>query len=71
MFISVVSYVYYEFAKNTFPLYILFASFLFKVMPVTSFGLGCWQVYRLQWKLELLDMLQAKANSAPVEIPHE
>lgn len=41
------------------------------IMPVTSFGLGCWQVYRLQWKLELLDMLQSKANSAPVEIPHD
>ncbi|XP_023951721.2 surfeit locus protein 1 [Bicyclus anynana] len=39
------------------------------MIPVTSFGLGCWQVYRLQWKLELIDMLQAKCNAPPVEIP--
>ncbi|CAH0716425.1 unnamed protein product, partial [Brenthis ino] len=41
------------------------------VMPVTSFGLGCWQVYRLQWKLELIDMLHAKSNSEPIEMPHD
>lgn len=41
------------------------------MIPVTSFGLGCWQVYRLQWKLELIDMLQAKSNSEPVPMPHD
>ncbi|XP_013161923.1 PREDICTED: surfeit locus protein 1 [Papilio xuthus] len=39
------------------------------MIPVTSFGLGCWQVYRLQWKLELIDMLQAKSNSEPIDMP--
>ncbi|XP_053623784.1 surfeit locus protein 1 [Plodia interpunctella] len=39
------------------------------MMPATSFGLGCWQVYRLQWKLELIDILQAKSNAAPVDMP--
>ncbi|XP_014369889.2 surfeit locus protein 1 [Papilio machaon] len=39
------------------------------MIPVTSFGLGCWQVYRLKWKLELIDMLQAKSNSVPVDMP--
>ncbi|XP_063392850.1 surfeit locus protein 1 [Cydia fagiglandana] len=39
------------------------------VIPVSSFGLGCWQVYRLQWKLELIDILQAKSNSTPVPMP--
>ncbi|XP_046976928.1 surfeit locus protein 1 [Vanessa cardui] len=41
------------------------------MIPVTSFGLGCWQVYRLQWKLELIDMLHAKSNSTPVAMPHD
>ncbi|CAG4929395.1 unnamed protein product [Parnassius apollo] len=40
------------------------------MIPVTSFGLGCWQVYRLRWKLELIDMLQAKSNATPVNIPN-
>ncbi|CAK1588198.1 unnamed protein product [Parnassius mnemosyne] len=39
------------------------------MIPVTSFGLGCWQVYRLRWKLELVDMLQAKSNATPVNMP--
>ncbi|XP_060809578.1 surfeit locus protein 1 isoform X2 [Amyelois transitella] len=38
-------------------------------MPVTSFGLGCWQIYRLKWKLELIDILHAKANSNPIDMP--
>ncbi|XP_011568391.3 surfeit locus protein 1 [Plutella xylostella] len=41
------------------------------VIPVTSFGLGCWQMYRLRWKLELIDIMSAKANAAPVELPHD
>ncbi|XP_069365140.1 protein phosphatase 1 regulatory subunit 12A-like isoform X3 [Maniola hyperantus] len=42
-----------------------------KMIPVTSFGLGCWQVYRLQWKLELIEILQAKSNAPPVEMPED
>ncbi|XP_022125447.2 surfeit locus protein 1 [Pieris rapae] len=41
------------------------------VIPVGSFGLGCWQAYRLQWKLELIDRMQATTNSSPVDIPHD
>ncbi|XP_063837765.1 surfeit locus protein 1 [Ostrinia nubilalis] len=41
------------------------------MIPVTSFGLGCWQVYRLQWKVELIDRLQAKSNAAPVDLPNK
>lgn len=40
-------------------------------IPVCSFGLGSWQVYRLQWKVQLIDSLQAKSNSTPVEIPKD
>ncbi|KAL4703429.1 hypothetical protein ACJJTC_008148 [Scirpophaga incertulas] len=39
------------------------------MMPVTSFGLGCWQVHRLQWKLDLISMLEAKTNAKPVAMP--
>ncbi|CAG4942032.1 unnamed protein product [Colias eurytheme] len=39
------------------------------VIPVGSFGLGCWQVYRLQWKLELIDAMQSKTNASPVDMP--
>ncbi|CAG9781858.1 unnamed protein product [Diatraea saccharalis] len=39
------------------------------MFPVTSFGLGCWQVHRLQWKLNLIDMMQAKSNSVPTTLP--
>ncbi|KAM3969065.1 surfeit locus protein 1 [Aphomia sociella] len=39
------------------------------MIPVTSFTLGCWQVYRLQWKLQLIDVMQAKSNATPVDIP--
>ncbi|XP_026761271.2 surfeit locus protein 1 [Galleria mellonella] len=39
------------------------------MIPVTSFSLGCWQVYRLQWKLQLIDIMQAKTNANPVNMP--
>ncbi|KAI5641359.1 SURF1 family domain-containing protein [Phthorimaea operculella] len=41
------------------------------VIPVSSFGLGCWQVYRLKWKLELIDILQSKSKAPPVEMPSD
>lgn len=41
------------------------------MLPVSSFGLGCWQVYRLQWKLGLIDMMNAKTNAAPAELPSD
>lgn len=41
------------------------------MIPVGSFGLGCWQVYRLQWKLGLIDMMQSKTNATPVPMPSE
>ncbi|KAJ8737138.1 hypothetical protein PYW07_000409 [Mythimna separata] len=41
------------------------------MIPVSSFGLGCWQAYRLQWKLGLIDMMQSKTNATPVEMPSD
>ncbi len=36
--------------------------------PVTTFGLGCWQVYRLQWKLGLIEQLQDAVKSDPIPL---
>lgn len=41
------------------------------MIPVTSFGLGSWQIYRLQWKLQLIDVMQAKKNAKPIEMPQD
>ena len=41
------------------------------VIPVTTFGLGTWQVFRLQWKLGLIDELERKTKKNPVTIPTE
>lgn len=41
------------------------------VIPVTTFGLGTWQVFRLQWKLGLIDELERKTKENPVAIPTE
>jgi surfeit locus 1 family protein len=32
-------------------------------------GLGTWQVFRLQWKLDLIDRVNARINAAPVAPP--
>lgn len=45
--------------------------YLLQVIPVTSFGLGCWQVYRLQWKLELIDKLHATSHATPIDLPQK
>jgi surfeit locus 1 family protein len=41
------------------------------VIPVTTFGLGTWQVFRLQWKLGLIDELERKTTEDPITIPTE
>lgn len=41
------------------------------MIPVTSFTLGSWQVYRWQWKLGLIDMMQAKSNAVPIDMPKD
>ncbi|CAB4041072.1 surfeit locus 1-like, partial [Paramuricea clavata] len=41
---------------------------LLAAMPVISFGLGTWQVYRLQWKKSLIQQLEDKTMKEPLEI---
>uniref|UniRef100_A0A182NIV9 UDP-glucose 6-dehydrogenase n=1 Tax=Anopheles dirus TaxID=7168 RepID=A0A182NIV9_9DIPT len=41
------------------------------LIPATTFGLGCWQVYRKQWKEGLISELERKIHMAPVPIPDD
>lgn len=39
-------------------------------IPVVSFGLGTWQVYRWRWKLNLLDLMETRTkNEEPIDLP--
>jgi len=38
-------------------------------MPIFTFGLGAWQIQRLQWKLELIDELESKLKKEPLDLP--
>ncbi len=38
-------------------------------IPVTTFCLGTWQVFRLQWKVRLIDDLERRTRKAPIDIP--
>ena len=35
------------------------------VLPAITFGLGTWQVYRLQWKQGIVAELEAKQSAPP------
>jgi len=37
-------------------------------VPLTTFGLGTWQVFRYQWKQNLIQELEAKTMAEPVEM---
>ncbi len=41
------------------------------IIPITTFGLGTWQVFRLQWKINLISELERKTKLPPVMIPTE
>ncbi|KAG8697287.1 surf-like protein [Ceratobasidium sp. 395] len=38
-------------------------------IPIFTFGLGTWQIQRLQWKLALIDELEEKARREPLILP--
>ncbi|XP_053687661.1 SURF1-like protein [Sabethes cyaneus] len=38
-------------------------------IPVTTFGLGCWQVHRKQWKEELIRNLESRIHKEAVLLP--
>lgn len=40
-------------------------------LPATAFGLGCWQVQRLTWKLGLIEQLESQLNVEAVPFPED
>ena len=38
-------------------------------IPITTFGLGVWQVRRREWKLMMIKQLEEKTKSKPVPLP--
>ncbi|VDK70756.1 unnamed protein product [Anisakis simplex] len=39
------------------------------MLPATAFALGCWQVKRLKWKLDLIEMLKTQMNMEAIPFP--
>ena len=37
--------------------------------PIITFGLGTWQLYRLQWKLGIIERLKDKKFMSPIDYP--
>ncbi|EGG19431.1 surf1 family protein [Cavenderia fasciculata] len=53
-------YFYYFYKKRSFG--------LFKIFPIISFGLGSWQVYRYQWKKEIIQKAKENVEMEPIEM---
>ncbi len=43
--------------------------YFFLVLPIICFGLGTWQVKRLQWKANLIEDRKRKLQAAPSDLP--
>lgn len=41
------------------------------MIPITTFGLGCWQVKRKLWKEQLIKDLKHLTGIPPVDLPEE
>ena len=46
-------------------------SVLLLAMPIVAFGLGTWQVYRLQWKKGLIEQLNDRTMQEPIVIDNK
>lgn len=60
-----------ENSKEDFPKPNRFASIILLAVPVVTFGLGIWQLKRREQKLTLIDYLEKRTSSEPVELPSE
>uniref|UniRef100_A0AAY4AF06 SURF1-like protein n=1 Tax=Denticeps clupeoides TaxID=299321 RepID=A0AAY4AF06_9TELE len=48
-----------------------FLKWLLLLIPVTTFGLGTWQVRRREWKLKLIEELKNLTTAEPVPLPND
>lgn len=42
---------------------------LLSIIPITTFGLGTWQVQRLRWKVQLIEETEQKLANEPIPLP--
>ena len=49
----------------------LFSSYGLLAIPIVTFGLGTWQVFRKMRKEDLITHMEAKLNKEAVPLPHE
>ncbi|XP_063067040.1 surfeit locus protein 1 [Engraulis encrasicolus] len=47
----------------------IFLKWFLLLIPITTFGLGTWQVMRRQWKLQLIEELRSLTTAEPVPLP--
>lgn len=47
------------------------AQYALLVCPAIAFGLGCWQIQRRTWKLDLIEDLRQRTEAPPVELPKD
>lgn len=40
-------------------------------VPITTFTLGCWQVKRRKWKLDLIEKMKALTQADPISLPKD
>lgn len=41
---------------------------LLAIIPITAFGLGTWQYYRLQWKRRLISDFEERLSKKPIKL---
>ncbi|KAG5272158.1 hypothetical protein AALO_G00162280 [Alosa alosa] len=46
-----------------------FLKWFLLLIPITTFGLGSWQVRRRQWKLQLIEELRSLTTAEPIPLP--
>uniref|UniRef100_A0A915HY21 SURF1-like protein n=1 Tax=Romanomermis culicivorax TaxID=13658 RepID=A0A915HY21_ROMCU len=47
------------------------SAYVLLAIPCVCFGLGVWQIFRLRWKLNLLDSMKALMAEQPIPLPND